>query len=136
MSTMARWVVPPRRYRRETAALDIARDFIRFALSNDHTLVFRLLEAKETTTGYKLDYKISIAEPYLAISHAWTDRTGPGDAIVVSDLAPWPITMSPAKRQLLDWLYEIQTMGGDWTSWFWLDLFCIDQTKEDEGLFS
>ncbi|OAP64738.1 hypothetical protein AYL99_00710 [Fonsecaea erecta] len=133
---MAQCLVPPRRYRRETAVLDIARDFIRFALKNDHTLVFRLLEAKETTTGYKLDYKISMTEPYLAISHAWTDRTGPGSTIVVTDLAPWPISMSPAKRQFLDWLFKIQHSPDKWSSWFWLDLFCIDQTREDELLFS
>jgi hypothetical protein len=130
------WVVPPQRYNRDTATIDIARNFIRFALKNRQTLVFKLLKDENTSTGYKLDYRLSFSEPYLAISHAWTDRTGPGDAITVSDLAPWPITMSPSKRHLLDWLFKIQGTGGDWTSWFWLDLFCIDQTKQDELLFS
>jgi hypothetical protein len=130
------WVVPPQRYNRDTALLDIARGYIRLALKARQTLVFRLLKDDKTSTGYKLNFRLSFSEPYLAISHAWTDRSGPGDAITVSDLAPWPITMSPAKRHLLDWLYKIQSAGGDWASWFWLDLFCIDQTRQDELLFS
>jgi Heterokaryon incompatibility protein (HET) len=130
------WVVPYQRYNRSTSLLDIARNYIRFALTNRQTLVFKLLKDENTSTGYRLNYKLSFSEPYLAISHAWTDRTGPGDAITVSDLAPWPIAMSPAKRHLLDWLFKVQGTGGDWTSWFWLDLFCIDQTKQDELLFS
>jgi hypothetical protein len=134
--SQTQWIVPPQVYNRNTALLDIARGYIRFALQNRQTLVFRLLKDGTTSTGYKLDYKLSFSEPYLAISHAWTDRSGPGDAIAVSDLAPWPITMSPAKRHLLDWLFKVQGTGGDWTSWFWLDLFCIDQTKHDELLFS
>src|SRR5579862_1685421 len=129
-------VVPFQRYNRDTAALDIARNFIRFALKNRQTLVFKLLKAENTSTGYKLDYRLSFSEPYYAISHAWTDRTGPGDAVTVSDLAPWPITMSPAKRHLLDWLFKVQGTGTNPTCWFWLDLFCIDQTKQDELLFS
>jgi hypothetical protein len=130
------WVVPPQVYNHNTAPLDIARSYIRFALQNRQTLVFKLVKDGTTSTGYKLDYRLSFSEPYLAISHAWTDRSGAGDTITVSDLAPWPITMSPAKRHLLDWLFKVQGTGGDWTSWFWLDLFCIDQTKQDELLFS
>jgi hypothetical protein len=130
------WVIPPQIYNHDTAHLDIARNFIRYALKNRQTLVFKLIKDENASTGYKLDYRLSFSEPYLAISHAWTDRTGPGDAITVSDLTPWPITMSPAKRRLLDWLFKIQNAGGKWTSWFWLDLFCIDQTKQDELLFS
>jgi hypothetical protein len=130
------WVVPPQRYNRDTALLDIGRGYIRSALENRQTLIFRLRKDEKTSTGYKLNYRLSFSEPYLAISHAWTDRSGPGDSITVSDLAPWPITMSPAKRHLLDWLFKIQGAGGDWTSWFWLDLFCIDQTRQDELLFS
>ena len=133
---MVEWVVPPQKYNHNTARIDIARGFIRYALDNSQTLVFRLLKNENTSTGYQLDYRLSFAEPYLAISHAWTDRSGPGNAFTVSDLAPWPISMSPAKRGLLDWLFQVQDAGDQWTSWYWLDLFCIDQTKQDESLFS
>ena len=103
--------------------------------------MFRLRKDLETETGYRLEYRLSFAEPYYAISHSWTDRTGNGDSIIIGDLAPWPICLSPAKLALLDWLYYVQeSKQGDlnvyWTSWYWLDLFCIDQTREDEELFS
>ena len=113
----------------------------RAALDAHQILLFRLRKDLETETGYRLEYRLSFAEPYYAISHSWTDRTGNGDSIIIVDLAPWPICLSPAKLALLDWLYYVQeSKQGDldayWTSWYWLDLFCIDQTREDEELFS
>ena len=64
------WVIPPQVYHRSTAPLDIAHSYIRFALQNRQTLVFKLLKDSTTSTGYKLDYRLSFSEPYLAISHA------------------------------------------------------------------
>lgn len=133
---MANWLVPPQIYNRETAILDIGRGYIQYAIRNQQILVFRLLKDETKSTGYKLDYRLAFEEPYLAISHSWSDRTGRGDSIEIHDLAPWPITISPAKRCLLDWLYQIQCQGEPWTSWYWMDLFCIDQTRADEHLFS
>ena len=113
----------------------------RAALDAQQVLLFRLRKDMETQTGYRLEYRLSFSEPYYAISHSWADRSGSGDSITIVDLAPWPICLSPAKIALLDWIYFIQesTQGYSdmsWTSWYWLDLFCIDQTREDEELFS
>ena len=115
----------------------------RAAVSENQILLFRLRKNPETSTGYSLEYRLSFGEPYYAISHSWTDRTGSGDSIVVPDLAPWPLTLSPAKLGFLDWLYWVQDQEATLTemqtyqiSWFWMDLFCIDQAREDEELFS
>ena len=117
------------------------RNLPRAALNAQQVLLFRLRKDMEKRTGYRLEYRLSFSEPYYAISHSWTDRTGSGDSMTIVDLAPWPICLSPAKLALLDWLYFVQESKQghsdvSWTSWYWLDLFCIDQTKEDEELFS
>lgn len=129
-------LLSPRQYCRETSMLDIGRGYIRYAIRNQRVLVFRLVKDETTSTGFKLNYRLAFEEPYLAISHSWTDRTGHGNSLTVDDLAPWPITLSPAKIHLLDWLFEVQAQGEPWTSWYWMDLFCIDQTREDENTFS
>jgi hypothetical protein len=130
------WLVPPQKYDQKTSMLNIGRGYIRYALRSQKILVFSLIKDKTTRTGFRLNYRLACEEPYLAISHSWTDRTGHGNSITLHDLAPWPITLSPAKIHLLDWLYGIQSQGQPWTSWYWMDLFCIDQTRDDEHVFS
>ena len=100
--------------------------------------VFRVVANSKTSLGYTLEYSWSAGGLYLAISHSWTDRTGGGDTVHVDDLAPWPLTMSPAKTGLLKWLSYLQdqAMAEGGAAWFWLDLFCIDQSWEDESLFA
>ena len=113
----------------------------RAALDAGQILLVQLRRDKTAETGYRLAYRLSFSEPYFAISHSWADRTGNGSSIVIHDLAPWPLCLSPAKLAFLDWLFSIQESAITnpdlgWTSWYWLDLFCIDQTKGDEHLFS
>ncbi|KAL8723617.1 MAG: hypothetical protein Q9181_007248, partial [Wetmoreana brouardii] len=113
----------------------------RAAIDAHQILLFRLRKDINARIGYRLEYRLSFGEPYSAISHSWTDRTGAGDSIVVSDLAPWSLCLSPAKLDLLDWLFYVQDIDPEesnlsWTSWYWMDLFCIGQSREDEGLFS
>lgn len=94
-----------------------------------------------STSGFRLIYGLSRGKTYVAISHSWTDRSGTGDSVQFLDLTPWPIHMSPAKTHLLAYLHDSQNTvdldtGEPNSLWFWLDLFCIDQSKSDEGLFS
>ena len=96
--------------------------------------VFRLIFDASRSLDYSIEYSWQSAGDYLTLSHSWSDRTGPGDSIRVDDLAPWSVTMSPSKTKLFKWLYELQerTSSEEKTAWFWLDLFCIDQSWEDE----
>lgn len=95
---------------------------------------FRVKSDNLKSLAYRVEYCWLPSNLYLAISHSWEDRTGPGDTITVDDLAPWTLTMSPAKAQILKWLNQLQHQtaleGG--SAWFWLDLLCIDQSEEDE----
>ena len=113
----------------------------RAAINANQILLFRLRKDLDASTRYRLEYRLFFEEPYFAISHSWTDRTGSGDSIIVADLAPWPLCLSPAKLGFLDWLFSAQDNGpGEldlrWASWYWMDLFCVDQAREDEQLFS
>ena len=119
----------------------LLKSFTRAAIRENQILLFRLRKDPTASTGYRLEHRLSFEEPYYAISHSWTDRTGSGDSIIVTDLAPWSICLSPAKRGFLDWLFcaqDIKPGESDirWTSWYWMDLLCIDQAREDEELFS
>ncbi|OJD35242.1 het-domain-containing protein [Diplodia corticola] len=62
------------------------------------------------------------AESYVAISHVWGD---PSTINTVHIDGVGPVKLSPGKKDLLHILRRPDICGA---GWFWLDLFCIDQS--------
>ncbi|KAK3349196.1 hypothetical protein B0T25DRAFT_236824 [Lasiosphaeria hispida] len=62
-------------------------------------------------------------DEYIAISHVWgTPETVEKSTV---DGVKWDVSLSPGKRDILTLLRRDDICGDDW---FWMDLFCIDQT--------
>ncbi|RYP28999.1 hypothetical protein DL767_006959 [Monosporascus sp. MG133] len=63
-------------------------------------------------------------DDYIAISHVW----GTPDTVQEStvDGVKWKVSLSPEKQDILS-LLRRGSICGD--GWFWMDLFCIDQTE-------
>ncbi|KAI1646010.1 uncharacterized protein F4817DRAFT_341571 [Daldinia loculata] len=63
-------------------------------------------------------------DEYIAISHVW----GTPETIQKStvDGIPWDVYLSPGKQDILSLLRRDDVCGN---SWFWMDLFCLDQSE-------
>ncbi|THU81971.1 hypothetical protein K435DRAFT_766928 [Dendrothele bispora CBS 962.96] len=64
-------------------------------------------------------------DDYIAISHVW----GTPETIQATEVdgVPGTVWLSPGKKDILSILRR-ESICGD--SWFWMDLFCIDQTQD------
>ncbi|KAK5663836.1 hypothetical protein OQA88_39 [Cercophora sp. LCS_1] len=72
-----------------------------------------------------IEYKpdATIDDDYIAISHVWGTPETVEEFTV--DGVKWKVSLSPGKRDILTILRRDDICGDDW---FWMDLFCIDQT--------
>ncbi|KAI1469338.1 uncharacterized protein F4812DRAFT_457878 [Daldinia caldariorum] len=63
-------------------------------------------------------------DDYIAISHVW----GTPDTVqkYVVDGIAWKVSLSPGKQDILPLLRRSDICGD---GWFWMDLFCIDQSE-------
>ncbi|KAI9733642.1 MAG: hypothetical protein M1834_003244 [Cirrosporium novae-zelandiae] len=61
------------------------------------------------------------AETYTAISHVWGEPSTI-QSVLIDNIGP--VQLSPAKKDILSILRRAEICG---TSWFWMDLFCINQ---------
>ncbi|KAK3323290.1 heterokaryon incompatibility protein-domain-containing protein [Cercophora scortea] len=62
-------------------------------------------------------------DDYIAISHVWGTPETVKEFTV--DGVKWDVSLSPGKRDILTLLQRDDICGDNW---FWMDLFCIDQT--------
>ncbi|KAI0098569.1 hypothetical protein GGR51DRAFT_577106 [Nemania sp. FL0031] len=85
-----------------------------------------LVRIRERHDGYLyVDRKphATTSDDYIAISHVW----GTPDTIQESTVegVAWKVSLSPGKQDILSLLRRRDVCGKEW---FWMDLFCIDQT--------
>ncbi|KAF1833997.1 hypothetical protein BDW02DRAFT_499409 [Decorospora gaudefroyi] len=83
----------------------------------------RVRERNDGTLYIERNSAASVSDDYIAISHVW----GAPDTIqaVKVEGMEEPVSLSPGKIPILDILRRSDVCG---SAWFWMDLFCLDQT--------
>ncbi|KAB2578821.1 hypothetical protein DBV05_g2578 [Lasiodiplodia theobromae] len=84
----------------------------------------RICERDDKSLFVERKQTLTTEESYVAISHVWGD---PATIKTVHIDGVGPVKLSPGKKDFLHILRRPDICGA---GWFWLDLFCIDQSPD------
>ena len=93
-------------------------------MPNHKIYLVRVQERNDGTLFIDKNCDATTADDYIAISHVWGNPATIEKTFVDS---AGEIELSPGKRDILSILREDNVCG---KRWFWMDLFCIDQSAD------